>query len=295
MNQYPHPPTERNNKYQYNQKELSDDFGLWWNDYGARWQDPQLGRWHSVDPLAEKYPNMSPYNYVAGNPIRLVDPDGRKIGWYEREDTPNAVHHEAEIKSQADLEARNIKGTYLGESMVSIDETSGKTFSYNTDGTITNSVLLPDAEVYPPSWGRSIENYTGLSGSIEINVGPQLGCSLGRTELQGGGNYVLFTSGTPSAVSNDNTKVNIFAEATRNGAGIGGEISLSGPSIANLHNFDYEAGGGIGPVSVQAEGHMGPGQDKHSWGVEGGERKIAPAKKYGIEAFFGLKLEVKKK
>jgi len=35
--------------------------------------------WLSVDPLAEKYPTLSPYTYVANNPINTIDPDGRKI------------------------------------------------------------------------------------------------------------------------------------------------------------------------------------------------------------------------
>lgn len=33
--------------------------------------------WLSVDPMADKYPSMSPYNYCAWNPVKLVDPDGR--------------------------------------------------------------------------------------------------------------------------------------------------------------------------------------------------------------------------
>lgn len=36
-------------------------------------------RFYSVDPLAEKYPNISPYAYVANNPINAIDPDGRLI------------------------------------------------------------------------------------------------------------------------------------------------------------------------------------------------------------------------
>ncbi len=35
--------------------------------------------WLSVDPMADKYPSLSPYNYCAWNPVKLVDPDGREI------------------------------------------------------------------------------------------------------------------------------------------------------------------------------------------------------------------------
>jgi RHS repeat-associated protein len=68
--------TTSENQYQFNGKEFQPDFGLDWLDYEARWYDPSLARWNTMDPMAEKYGNMSPYNYVLNNPLSLTDPDG---------------------------------------------------------------------------------------------------------------------------------------------------------------------------------------------------------------------------
>jgi RHS repeat-associated protein len=62
--------------YQYNGKQLESFGGLGCNDYGARWYDASVGRWSSVDPLADKYPGWSSYNYTLNNPMNMVDPDG---------------------------------------------------------------------------------------------------------------------------------------------------------------------------------------------------------------------------
>jgi len=56
-------------------------------DYGARNYDPALGRWMNIDALAEKYLNLSPYVYVADNPIVNIDPDGKEIIFIVRGET----------------------------------------------------------------------------------------------------------------------------------------------------------------------------------------------------------------
>ena len=61
------------NKFLYNGKELEDEHNLYWYHYGARFYDPQLGKWHSIDPADEFY---SPYVYVGNRPTIAVDPDG---------------------------------------------------------------------------------------------------------------------------------------------------------------------------------------------------------------------------
>ncbi len=72
------------NKYKFGGKEqssndFSDGSGLELYDFSARNYDPQIGRWHSADPMADKYQNFTPYNYVANNPIKYLDPDGKII------------------------------------------------------------------------------------------------------------------------------------------------------------------------------------------------------------------------
>ena len=58
-------------------KEKDSESGYYY--FGARYFMPNLSIWNSVDPMADKYPSLSPYNYCAWNPMRLVDPNGDSI------------------------------------------------------------------------------------------------------------------------------------------------------------------------------------------------------------------------
>ncbi len=62
--------------YRYTGKPLDREAGLNLYWYGARFYDPEIGRFLALDPAASKYPGLSPYAYCANNPLKNVDPTG---------------------------------------------------------------------------------------------------------------------------------------------------------------------------------------------------------------------------
>ncbi|WP_431216257.1 RHS repeat-associated core domain-containing protein [Puia sp. P3] len=60
--------------YLFNGKELDGETGLYY--FGARYYDPRTSIWASVDPMTEKMPGWSPYNFGFDNPVRYMDPTG---------------------------------------------------------------------------------------------------------------------------------------------------------------------------------------------------------------------------
>ena len=63
-----------NSPFKFNAKELDPETGNYY--YGARYYNPKWSIWLSVDPLAEFYPNWSPYTYTYHNPVRWTDSTG---------------------------------------------------------------------------------------------------------------------------------------------------------------------------------------------------------------------------
>ena len=107
-------------EFKFNGKELDSETGMYY--YGARYYDPSLSIWMSVDPLAEQFLNFSPYNYTMNNPINMVDPDGRapesKNDWVK-----NLLTCKYEWKNEVTGESTTPDGyRYVGKSNHSIVE-----------------------------------------------------------------------------------------------------------------------------------------------------------------------------
>jgi RHS repeat-associated protein len=113
---------ERNNvwntPYLFNAKELDEETGLYY--YGARYYEPRVSQFLSVDKFTEEYPSLSAYNYCANNPIKFIDFRGDSIV------TPNMT--KAERKSYLRQIKDNSDGSLLFKALYKSLEESKNTF-----------------------------------------------------------------------------------------------------------------------------------------------------------------------
>ena len=142
--------------YRYNGKELDKMHGLNTYDYGARQYNPVTARWDRMDPLCEKYYSISPYVYCAGNPVNVIDPDGKST-WVvnQRDGTYRVIGGDINDKDRniyVYSQDKNGKYTVRGES---IGITTSTTSFYDSDKGL---------------WIKSIINPSDRSGANFLNT-----------------------------------------------------------------------------------------------------------------------------
>jgi RHS repeat-associated protein len=113
----------------FTSKELDRETGMYY--FGARYQDPKLGIFISVDPMAEQYAGYSSYAYTLNNPVKFTDPSGMSS---EDGIDPPAKSKKADTTSRLDGYNRTV-GEYNTRFNEKVDSFfRGNPFSQAADG-----------------------------------------------------------------------------------------------------------------------------------------------------------------
>jgi RHS repeat-associated protein len=244
------------NRYRYNGKEKQSDLinskNLDWYDYGARFYDPSLGRWHSVDPLVEKRSNESPFAYCGNNPVSRIDPTGmiwddeqaaddlkkkafekiisltNRIGDKNKEMADKNTSEDRKTDLNEEITGMMDRINELGNSINQIDQLGGdqdNTYVLN-DGTTKDSPLVGDVtkaddgkvSIYAPSEGLAFHEIRHISQSLNS------------------GGLKFINGNLQNAGTDDHTRGNMEIEAYQSqfsftGKKIGGKIIYSPKAI----------------------------------------------------------------
>ncbi|MES2269237.1 MAG: RHS repeat-associated core domain-containing protein [Bacteroidota bacterium] len=228
-----------NNRYLYNGKEVQTDLDNQY-DYGARFYDPVIGRWTSVDPLADASRRWNPYTYGKNNPIRVIDPDGM-FDWVVGGSAGDKPVWDENVHSDADAERLHGKGA--------TDVTKdGATYNYTHGG--RGVALNPNG-----SWDYTFSEMTqelptgngfeGLQSGIR-SMGPMLTTASVTAEVTA--NLVVGGLGAVEA----GASMGIQMASGR--AGFMSELASEEASVFRVFGGDAQAAGGSwtpeNPLSV---------------------------------------------
>jgi RHS repeat-associated protein len=119
-------------RYNGHVDETSSDVGKGIDIYyfGARYYDPEIGRFLTIDRFADKYPSMTPYQYAANNPVLFIDVNGDSLGLFDKPGVSVSVSGEAKLGVKAEAKAGPVE---VGVNLTAVEGT----VAVSSDGTVS--------------------------------------------------------------------------------------------------------------------------------------------------------------
>jgi RHS repeat-associated protein len=171
-------------------------------DYrGARFYDSDVARFLSLDPLAAKFPERSAYNYVLGNLVMFIDPDGKAPDDFVKREDGSIWDDNDNANDQKTIKEGE---TYLGKEL---------SFTFNSFiGSTYDGLLgfLPEGDKLTTTIKVSAEEnsngeLTKLNASKITKIGKTFGWLAGRDYCpEEGGDNNIFTISRSSSMVNIN-------------------------------------------------------------------------------------------
>ena len=148
--------------YKFGGKELDRSYGLDAYDFEARPYNPVLMRFTGFDPLASKYPAISPFAYCTNNPVNRIDPTG--LDWYTDKD--GTYQYDPELTKKNQSERLQEGQAYVGATHKVKDKNGKVIENYQKDGSIMYS---NEASGYSRIWNNSQKTGKEEMGVITDN------------------------------------------------------------------------------------------------------------------------------
>ncbi len=172
--------TTRLGIYRFNGKEKDYESGFHY--YGARYYWSELlSGWLSVDPMADKYPSISPYAYCAWNPVKLVDPDGRDVEIVKDDENKkvtiraNFYYNKEDIGVAADVFIEGLNAalnSWKNDILVALEDGSLGANGYEVNIEFnTIDCSDPKKSAMNDNFGNGISNDNNIPSNIVSQVG----------------------------------------------------------------------------------------------------------------------------
>lgn len=223
-------------------KEFQGFNGLAWYDNNARYYDPILARFTTQDPLAEKYPWLSPYNHCANNPMRFVDRDGKE--WTDNqnkviENTSNInvfIFYVNDFKEQALIQYNDAIKQYGANSVAMSNTGTTSGFANDWENMAGNDIKKVLIMTHGKNQSIRVDNNDGNGVHQFTSTGN------GKTNLTGSDAYDISNLGNPKGTISNATlymyschSADMQAEA--HGSGDHRQGALSGTMLPIAHRF----------------------------------------------------------